>query len=91
LLVAALSFADASFVAVFVADRPNPVKDENVEENQALTDDVTSVAASDGAGSALPLRGGREIAGLSDAGRARAASPTLLRYQQRWPVACLMR
>jgi hypothetical protein len=81
------SFADASFVSVFVADRPNPVKAENVEENHALMDEVTSVAASAGAGSAAPLRGVRETVGLSDAGRGRAACPNRLRYQQRWPVA----
>jgi len=88
--VAELSFADASFVSVFVTDLPSPAKAENVEENQALIDDF-SVEASDGAGSEPPLRGVRDIAGLSDAGRARASSPTLLRYQQRWPVACWMR
>jgi hypothetical protein len=74
-----------------VTDLPSAVKAENVEENQALMDDDFSVAASDGAvGSEPPLRGVREIAGLSDAGRG-WASPTLLRYQQRSPVACLMR
>jgi hypothetical protein len=88
LLVAELSFAEASFVSVFVTDLPSAVKAENVEENQALMDDDFSVAASDAdAGPEPPLRGAREIAGLSDAGRARAVSPTRLRYQQRWPVA----
>ena len=70
MLAAALSFAGASFVSVFVTDLPSAVKAENVEENQALMDDDFSVAASDGAvGSEPPLRGVREIAGLSDAGR----------------------
>jgi hypothetical protein len=72
-----------------MTDLPSPAKAENVEENQALIDDV-SVEASDCAGSELPLRGVREVRGvarLSDEGRDRAASPTLLRYQQRWPVA----
>jgi hypothetical protein len=69
-----------------MTDLPSPAKAENVEENQALIDDV-SVEASDCAGSELPLRGVRGVARLSDEGRDRAASPTLLRYQQRWPVA----
>jgi hypothetical protein len=87
LLVGALSFADASFVPVFVTDLPSAVKAENVEENQALMEDF-SVEASDGAaGSELSPRAVRVVAVLSDEGRGRATSPTLLRYQQRWPVA----
>jgi len=85
LLVA--SFADASFVSVFVMDFPSPVKAANVEENQALMDDFSVGASDGGAGSDAPVRGAREIAGLSDEERGRAASPTLLRYQQRSPVA----
>jgi hypothetical protein len=85
LLVA--SFVDASFVSVFVMDLPSPVKAANVEENQVLMEDF-SVGASDGAaGSDAPARGVREIAGLSDEGRGRTASPTRLRYQQCSPVA----
>jgi len=87
LLVAALSFVDASFVSVFVMDLPSPVNAANVEENQALMDDFSVGASDGGAGSDAPALGAREIAGLSDEGRARAASPTLLRYQQCWLVA----
>ena len=87
MLVGALSFADASFVSVFVMDFPSPVKAANVEENQALMDDFSAGASDGGAGSDAPARGARETAGLSDEERGRAASPTLLRYQQRSPVA----
>jgi len=89
--VVELSFVVASFVSVVVTDLPSAVKAENVEENQALIVDFSAGASAGAAGSDPPLRDVRGVATLSDEGRGRAASPTRLRYQQRSPVACLMR
>ena len=86
LLVAELSLAGGSLVSALVTDLPSPANAANVEENQALIDDL-SVEASDAvAGSESPLRGVRGVATLSDVGRGRAVCPRRLRYQHRWPV-----
>jgi hypothetical protein len=81
-----LSFAGVSLASVFVADLPRLVKAANVEENQDLMEDFSVEASAGAAGSVPPLRGVPEVARLSDDRRGRADSPTLLRYQQRWPV-----
>jgi hypothetical protein len=81
-----LSFAGVSLASVVVADLPRLVKAANVEENQDLMEDFSVEASAGAAGSVPPLRGVPEVARLSDDRRGRADSPTLLRYQQRWPV-----